>query len=84
MNYLATFFTHYGAMCFQRYCRENSLPAKMSAVPRSLSASCGVCIRFSAEHPPDLEAHQDMEGCYAITSSEGYMLVWVAEDATAE
>ncbi|MCL2380627.1 MAG: DUF3343 domain-containing protein [Treponema sp.] len=72
MEYLATFYTHYGAMRFHKQCKTEGTPAKMMPVPRELSSSCGVCVRFGAAHAPDTAEHEDMERCYAITADGAY------------
>ena len=72
MNYLATFHTHYGAMCFQKYCEKNGIAAKMTPTPRELSASCGVCVRFDSTVAPDAQDHEDMDRCYAFLTDGGY------------
>ena len=73
MDYLATFFTHYGAMRFHKHCLAKSVNAKMAPVPRELSASCGVCVRFKADCAPVAEEHEDMERCYSISPDGGYV-----------
>jgi len=75
MEYLATFYTHYGAMRFHKYCRKGGLSAKMTPVPRELSASCGVCVRFENTFAPNKEEHEDMECCYTVTSDGLYTSV---------
>ena len=72
MEYLATFFTHYGAMRFQKYCDAERIPAKMSPVPRNVSASCGVCVRFDAPCAPEPKEHEDMERCYVLDANGVY------------
>ena len=44
----------------------------MSPVPRELSASCGVCVRFEADSAPITAEHEDMERCYAIADNGAY------------
>lgn len=66
MELLSTFFTHYGAMRFFKYCQSAQIPARMQPVPRELSASCGVCVRFQDQQPPLITEHEDMEHCYAV------------------
>lgn len=66
MKYLATFYTHYGAILFHRYCKKKRIPAKMMPVPRKLSSSCGVCVQLEAASAPNAEEHEDMECCYAV------------------
>jgi len=75
VNYLATFYTHYGAMRFSKHCKKESIPSKMTPVPRELSSSCGVCVRFDATSTPDINEHEDMECCYSIESDGGYTLL---------
>ena len=75
MNYLATFFTHYGAMRFHKQCIKENTSAKMTPVPRELSASCGVCVRFEAACAPKMTEHDDMECCYMVTLNGAYVLV---------
>lgn len=48
MIYIATFFTHYGAMTFTKKLCGSGFDAKMMPVPRQLSSSCGTGVRFEA------------------------------------
>ena len=72
MEYLATFHTHYGATRFHQHCGKEGIPAKMSPVPRELSASCGVCVRFTAANAPETAEFEDMERCYIISPDGKY------------
>ena len=65
MIFIATFLTHFGALSLQRRLRKNGIPVKMMPVPRSLSASCGVCVRFEAESPEIARDAEDLEALYA-------------------
>lgn len=65
MIYIATFFTHFGAMSFQRERKRQGLGAQMMPVPRALSASCGVCVRFEQDKEPEAQGAVDLEGLYA-------------------
>ena len=73
MDYLATFYTHYGAMRFQKQCKKDGIPAKMMPVPRELSSSCGVCVRLEAVVPPRPAEHEDMECCYMVAPDGGFV-----------
>ena len=73
VEYLATFHTHYGANRFHKHCGKNLITAKMSPVPRELSSSCGVCVRFEAAHVPIMAEHEDMEQCYIIDENGAYI-----------
>lgn len=71
-EYLATFHTHYGAVRFHKYCQANGISAKMAPVPRDISASCGTCVRFTAQCPPVTDDHEDMERCYVAAENGAY------------
>ena len=72
-KYLATFHTHFGAMKFNRHCIKEGVSVKMAPVPRELSSSCGVCVRFEAAGAPELAEHEDMESCYYISDDGAYI-----------
>ena len=72
MEILATFYTHYGAMRFDRFCREEKIAAQMAPVPRELSSSCGVCVRFESVDAPVVADHEDMERCYIVAPDGEY------------
>ena len=49
ITYIATFYSHYGAIQFRRNCQAMNLSAEVMPVPRDLSSSCGTCVRFHTE-----------------------------------
>jgi hypothetical protein len=75
MSYLATFYTHYGAMRFHKYCKSHSITAKMMPTPRELSSSCGVCVRFESANNPNVTSHEDLENYYLIEPTGKYLLM---------
>lgn len=48
-EYIATFHTHLSAMRTQRALTARGVSARLSPVPRYLSASCGTCVLYCAE-----------------------------------
>ena len=46
MYYIATFYSHFGAIRFKKESANINSPQLMP-VPRRLSSSCGTCVRFS-------------------------------------
>lgn len=67
MSYLATFYTHLGAIEFLHAVSREDTSVRMAPVPRVLSASCGVCVYFSVPFAStfcseDLEAVYQVEG----------------------
>lgn len=47
-DYIATFFTHFGAVRFSRDLKARGMACKLMPVPRKVSSSCGSCVSFSA------------------------------------
>ena len=45
-DYIATFFSHFGAMAFKKKCDKEGYPAVIMPVPRNLSSSCGTCVEL--------------------------------------
>ncbi|MDP3447912.1 MAG: DUF3343 domain-containing protein [Eubacteriales bacterium] len=60
-EYIATFHTHLSAMRSHRVLTGNGVAARLSPVPRYLSASCGTCVIYSATKPHLDCMDQDVE-----------------------
>jgi len=77
---IATFFSHFGAMRCKKQCDKTGITAKMMPVPRTLSSSCGTCVRIETEDPDSLPRTEEMEQL-AIEQSDGYHIIWKAENS---
>lgn len=73
-QYIATFFTHFGAVRFARTLKEQGIPSKTMPVPRKVSSSCGSCVRFEADDEQPFRT-EDVEGMY-LAQGEGYVQVY--------
>ncbi len=71
MVYIATFFTHFGAIRFGRKIEAEGMAYHMMPVPRKLSSSCGSCVRFEGEIPTWINEDEEVEGFYRIIP-DGY------------
>ncbi|MCI6887232.1 MAG: DUF3343 domain-containing protein [Lachnospiraceae bacterium] len=49
MIYIATFYSHFGAIRFKREALSGIQKPQLMPVPRNLSSSCGTCVRFEAD-----------------------------------
>ena len=78
MIYFATFFSHFGAMRCKKLCEKTGIPARMMPVPRTLSSSCGTCVRMEADHPDLLPRTEESEQL-ALEQDNGYLILWKAE-----
>ena len=69
MEKIATFFTHLGALRYDRKLKKlGDDTAAMSPVPRKLSASCGTCVRFHIDFKEEW-ADEDLEAVYQVDGS---------------
>ena len=72
-RYVATFHTHLSAMLTCRALTDAGLEARMAPVPRSISSSCGTCVRF--ECGEDTEIHSDdLEQLFRLDGEELTMI----------
>lgn len=78
-EYIATFYSHFGAVCFKKACVSCGLPAVIMPVPRSLSSSCGTCVKFQASGEETFpEKNEEMEKIVQI-KGDTFCKVYEAE-----
>lgn len=78
-QYIATFFSHFGATRFRKNCIREGRFAKIMPVPRSLSSSCGTCVQYSLEgNPVPTEHLQEIEQIVRIIADGQYEPVYRA------
>ena len=81
MTYIATFFSHFGAIRFKKLCQQASWPAKVMPVPRDLSSSCGTCVRYEGTALcPDDNMPEEVEQIVEVTEN-GYICCHRAADS---
>lgn len=83
-HYIATFYSHFGAVRFFHTCQEIGCEAKLMPVPRTLSSSCGTCVSFyyHKEWPIEKEKRDlyELEQIVEETDS-GYELLFRSENS---
>lgn len=80
MTYIATFFSHFGAIRFKKLCQAKGWPARVMPVPRDLSSSCGTCVRFEGSGiSPSDEMPEEVEQIVQVTD-HGYVQLHRAQD----
>ena len=79
MDQIATFHTHFGALSFQRRLQGLGERAVMMPVPRTLSASCGTCVRVQTPFFADTMADEDLDRVYAV-EDRGYREIYHNEE----
>ena len=77
-DFIATFFSHFGAMSFKKKCEKEGYPATIMPVPRNLSSSCGTCVRFETEGEFP-EKNEEIEQIVRIEDA-GYVCMYHADE----
>jgi len=80
-TFYATFYSHFGAVRFKRICDSRNIPAWPMPVPRSLSSSCGTCVRFEAEDFEAVSPYPEELEQIAEASGDGFTTCYRAENA---
>ena len=79
-QFIATFYSHFGAIRYKKTCEDMGIIAKVMPVPRSLSSSCGTCVKYESEmHIIDQNHMDELEQIVKITDN-GYEKVYSEED----
>ncbi|MDR2572682.1 MAG: DUF3343 domain-containing protein [Oscillospiraceae bacterium] len=53
-EYIATFFSHFGAMSYCNALKEQDIAAKPIPVPKLISSSCGTCVYYVSKYFIDM------------------------------
>ena len=85
MKLIATFYSHFGAVRFEKNCRNNNISAKLMPVPRALSSSCGTCVSYEYDSmcpigEDEKEIFDEVEQIVEVTQS-GYNRIYQAKDS---
>ena len=77
MKYIATFYSHFGAIRFKREAPEGVTIIELRPVPRNLSSSCGTSASFEADESFTFmeDPTEEIEQIVAVTV-EGYRTIF--------
>lgn len=81
MKYIATFYSHFGAIRFKKLCETHNITAKIMPVPRDLSSSCGTCVKCEGELIALDEIHTDEVEQIAEITNTGYQIIYRAKNS---
>lgn len=76
-EYIATFYSHFGAIRFKREAPEGVTNIELRPVPRNLSSSCGTSASFEADESFTFteDPTEEIEQIVAVTV-EGYRTIF--------
>jgi hypothetical protein len=78
MNYLSVFFTHSGAIKYNRFLNSQGITNELMPVPRKLSSNCSIAARFAYEDDIKNIISEDIEKLYKLQDKE-YMLIYESD-----
>lgn len=73
-EYIVTFYSHFGAMDYKKKCVREGITAKIMPVPRSLSSSCGTCVKCVGL--PDDRESEEVEMIVRICADGQYEIMY--------
>ena len=82
MIYIATCYSHFGAVKFKKLCEGTGMKARMMPVPRDLSSSCGTCVLFQTAElaKKDLSQLITPELEQLVLDDNGYTFLYTVEE----
>ena len=81
MNFIATFYSHFGAIRFKKICDRRGYTAKLMPVPRDLSSSCGTCVYYESDSFEKENCISEELEQLVCRSAEGYDVLYRAADS---
>ena len=72
-TFIATFFSHFGAIRFNKELKARGIQGKLMPVPRRVSSSCGTCVRFECDEGTEIHS-DDLEQLFRLDGEELTMI----------
>ena len=72
-TFIATFFSHFGAIRFNKDLKARGIQGKLMPVPRRVSSSCGTCVRFECGEGTEIHS-DDLEQLFRLDGEELTMI----------
>lgn len=76
MVYTIVFFTHSGALKFERRLNKMGITCSLQPVPRKISSSCGICAKLNYEGCIDNLIESEIQSVYRNIAKNQYELVF--------
>lgn len=74
-EYVAVFFTHSGAIKFDRNAKKNNMSCELMPVPRKLSSNCGIGAKFHHNQDVHELVNEEIEKIFEV-DGKNYILVY--------
>lgn len=74
MEYMVLFFTHSGAIKFQRKCKKKNISCELMPVPRALSSNCSISAKINMEESIENFIDDEIEKVFLIESNKNKLI----------
>lgn len=74
MKYMVLFFTHSGAIKFERKCMKNNIQCELMPVPRVLSSNCSISIKITIEDGIEDLIDDEVEKVFLIENNDNKLI----------
>ncbi|AJD31949.1 DUF3343 domain-containing protein [Clostridium sporogenes] len=78
MEYIASFFTHSGAIKYSRFLNKLNINNQTMPVPRKLSSNCGIGVKFNYKGNLNNILAEDIEKLFSVKNGQ-YECIYCAE-----
>ena len=74
MVYIILFFTHSGAIKFERKCKKNNIQCELMPVPRILSSNCSISAKIEFEEEIENLIDEEIEKIFLNINNENKLV----------
>ncbi len=74
MHYYILFFTHSGAIKFERKCKADNIVCELMPVPRVLSSNCSISAKIEYEEDINKLVNDDIEKIFKIENDNNILV----------
>lgn len=74
MEYIATFYTHLGAVRYHRYLQSRGVQSDTMPVPRRYSSDCGIGVKFTTKEDIKNLISEEIDKIFLINEGEGRLV----------
>lgn len=74
MEYMILFFTHSGAIKFERKCQRKDILCELMPVPRILSSNCSISAKIKIESNIDELIDDEVEKIFKIEGKDNILI----------
>ncbi|MDP3388105.1 MAG: DUF3343 domain-containing protein [Eubacteriales bacterium] len=74
MEYMILFFTHSGAIKFERKCKKNNISCELMPVPRILSSNCSISAKINYDGSIENLISDEIEKIFLIHGEDNKLI----------